>query len=341
MDPDLLRRDARAVVDPIAAIFDLAESVDRQTPKIRRMLRYVRVFVSLWLFLDFVLMMILSAIPGGGSPALAFLLFFPIVGLLLGTRYVSDASTRLALFILACVLGAFQALSLGGLLFLGAVLVALFILGFVILELLQDLRSFFGYFALRHRVVERVRSADPVVHVPQGKDAATRMLGHLSATSPDVRAVLAIPGALAAPALLTGRSGLTYAFDAVVRSEPTAFARITGLGPAGFAVFLKAFDAAPTVSDLQALKRAVEDVAAATRVPPARVLALWRAQGDASVTPDAYDFLTRETIVARIRGSTYACSIELAREGDDGTYDFIPLVVEATPSVPMGGAVRA
>ena len=341
MDPDLRRRDARAVEDPITAIFDLAESVDRQTPKIRKMLRYVRVFVSLWCFLDFVLMIVLAANSPEGRVALTLLLFFPIVGLLFGIRFVSDARTRLALFILACVLGAFQALSLGGLLFLGAVLVALFILGFVILDLLQDLRSFFDYFALRHRVIERVRSADPVVYVPEGKDAVARMLSHLGATSPDVRAVLSIPGALAAPALLTGRTGLTYAFDAVLRSAPSAFARVTGLGPAGFAVFVKAFEATPSLADLQALKRAVEDVSAATRVPPARVIALWRAKGDASVAADAYEFLTRETIVVRIRGSTYACSLELAREGDDGTYDFIPMVVEAAPSAPTGGAVRA
>ena len=336
MDPEYAKRDARAVEDPIAAVFDLAESVDRQTPKIRRMLRYVRVFVSLWLLLDFFLIIVTAAISPGGRPGETFLLFFPIVGLLLAMRYAAQPSSRMALFIAVVVFGAFQVLLIGGLSFLGAVLVSLFILGFIILELMRDLRSFFDYFALRHRVILAVRQADPVIHVPQGKDAAARILAHLAATSPDVRAVMALPGAVAAPAILTGRSGLAYNFDAYVRSEPTQLTRIVGIGHPGFAVFVKAFDRAPTAADLQYLKAAIEDVCLATRIPPARILAVWRAHGDASIAPDAYAFLNSEAARVTIRGSTYACSLELAREGDDGTYDFIPVVVEARVSVRPG-----
>lgn len=326
MDPEYAGRDARAVEDPIAATFELAESVDRQTPKIRKMLRYVRVFVWIWLLLDFFLMIVLAAL-SRGFPAVTLLLFIPIVALLLAVRYTSNNGVRLALFIVVVILGAFQVVATGDPL-LGAVLVSLFILGFVILELMRDLRQFFDYFALRHRVILAVRASDPVVHVPQGKDAATRILSHLVATSSDLRAVSAVPGALATPALLTGKSGLTYNFDAYLRSEPSALSRTLGIGPAGFAVFVKAFDRAPALADLQSLKAAVEDVCAATRVPPARILAVWKAHGDESVAADAYEFLTHQAARVRIRGSTYACSLELAREGDDGTYDFIPYVVE-------------
>src|SRR2546426_262929 len=70
VDRERTKGDARAVEDPIAAIFDLAESVDRQTPKIRKTLRYVRWFVSVWLLLDFVLI-ILSAAAFGGAPGRA------------------------------------------------------------------------------------------------------------------------------------------------------------------------------------------------------------------------------------------------------------------------------
>src|SRR6184192_2758381 len=277
----------------MAAIFDLAESVDRQTPKIRRMLRYVRVFVSVWLLLDFFFIIVLAAI-GGGNPAAAFLLFIPIIALL----------------------------------FVGVVLVALFVLGFIILELMRDLRSFFDYFALRHRVIQRVRQADPVMYVPEGKDAVQRILRYLGATSSDIRGMMAVPGAVATPALLTGKSGLTYSFDAYVRRQSSTLWRITSLGSAGFAVFVKAFERAPTLADLQALKAAIEDVSGATKIPPARILVLWRSQGDQSVTPDVYEFLTRESARVKIRGSTFVCSLELAMERDDGTYDFIPVVVE-------------
>ncbi len=330
MDRERPTRDARAVEDPIAAIFDLAESVDRQTPKIRKTLRYVRWFVSVWLLLDFFLI-ILSAAAFGGAPGLALLLFVPIVILLLAMRSVSGSTGRLVLLIFVLIFGVLQVLTVG-LVFLGAVLVALFILGFSILELMRDLRSFFDYFALRHRVIQRVRQADPVVYVPDGKDAVQRILSYLGATSSDVRGMMATPGAVATPALLTGRSGLTYSFNAYVRREPSALWRFTSLGAAGFAVFVKGFERAPTLADLQALKTAIEDVAGATKIPPARILVLWRSKADESVTPDVYEFLTKESARVKIRGSTFVCSLELAIERDDGTYDFIPVVVEPVMS---------
>ena len=327
MDREKVTTDARAVEDPIAAIFDLAESVDRQTPKIRKTLRYVRWFVSVWLLLDFFLI-VLTAAAFRGAPVLALLLFVPIVVLLLAMRSVSGSSGRLVLLVFVLIFGVLQVLTTGDLVFLGAVLVALFILGFSILELMRDLRSFFDYFALRHRVIQRIRQADPVVYVPEGKDAVQRILTYLGATSSDVRGMMAVPGAVATPALLTGKSGLTYSFDAYVRRQSSTLWRITSLGSAGFAVFVKAFERAPTLADLQALKAAIEDVSGATKIPPARILVLWRSQGEQSVTPDVYEFLTKESARVKIRGSTFVCSLELAMERDDGTYDFIPVVVE-------------
>ncbi len=317
----------------MAAIFDLAESVDRQTPKIRRMLRYVRVFVSVWLLLDFFLIIVLAAI-GGGNPGAAFLLFIPIIALLFAMRRISGSTARLVLLILVIVFANLQIISIGGLLFVGVVLVALFVLGFIILELMRDLRSFFDYFALRHRVIQRVRQADPIVYVPEGKDAVQRILTHLGNASAEVRGVMAVPGSVAVPALLTGKSGLTYSFDAYLRQEPSALWRFTNFGPAGFAVFVKGFEHAPTLADLRSLKAAVEDVSSATHIPPARILVLWRSKGDESVTPDVYEFLTKDSARVKIRGATFACSLELAMERDDGTYDFIPVVVEPV----VGGA---
>src|SRR5947199_63097 len=187
-----------------------------------------------------------------------------------GDPEVSGSTARLVLLILVIVFASMQILSIGGLLFVGIVLVALFVLGFIILELMQDLRSFFDYFALRHRVIQRVRQADPVVYVPEGKDAVHRILSHLAATSPDVRGLMAVPGAVAIPALLTGKSGLTYSFDAYVRRSPSQLWRFTSLGSPGYAVFVKAFERAPTLQDLNALKAAVEDASMASRIPPAR-----------------------------------------------------------------------
>src|SRR5207244_7849803 len=193
----------------------------RQTPKIRKTLRYVRWFVSVWLLLDFFLIIVGAAL-GQGFPGFALLLFVPIVILLLAMRSVRGSTGRLVLLIFVIIFGALQVLTFGGLIFVEVALVALFILGFSILALMRVLRSFFDYFALRHRVIQRVRSADPVVYVPEGKDAVQRILSHLAATNPDVRGLMAVPGAVAIPALLTGKTGLTYSFDAYVR-QPASF----------------------------------------------------------------------------------------------------------------------
>ncbi|HYM40555.1 MAG TPA: hypothetical protein VEY12_10535 [Thermoplasmata archaeon] len=323
MDPEYASRDARAVEDPIAATFDLAESVNRQTPKIRRMLRYVWWFVLVWLVLDFFIMILMSEDKG-----LTLVLFAPVVGLLFALRYTSTPTSRSVVFAAALVFGVLQVLSFRGTLIIGTVLEVLFFLGFLILELLRDLRGFFDYFALRHRVIQRLRSSDPVVYIPEGKDSVSRIFSHLAASSPDVRAVAAIPGALATPALLTGKSGLTYSFDGYLRATPSAVRRYTGFGDPGFAIFAKTFDHTPTIADVQALKTAVADVCLATRIPPARVLAIWKGKGTETIAPDVYDLVTKDAIRVTIRGSTFVCSLELAREGEDGTYDFIPVVVE-------------
>src|SRR5438093_7915878 len=104
VDREKVTTDARAVEDPIAAIFDLAESVYRQTPKIRKTLRYVRWFVSSWLLLDFFLI-VLSAAAFGGAPGLAFLVFVPIVVLLFAMRSVSVSTGRLVLMIFVLIYG--------------------------------------------------------------------------------------------------------------------------------------------------------------------------------------------------------------------------------------------
>jgi len=45
--------DIRAVENPISAIFDLAEDVNREAPRIRKMVNWATAFVMIWLFIDF------------------------------------------------------------------------------------------------------------------------------------------------------------------------------------------------------------------------------------------------------------------------------------------------
>jgi hypothetical protein len=49
--------DIRAVENPISAIFDLAEDVNREAPRIRKMVTYGSIFIGVWLVIDFLLVL--------------------------------------------------------------------------------------------------------------------------------------------------------------------------------------------------------------------------------------------------------------------------------------------
>jgi hypothetical protein len=49
------RADVRAVDNPISAIFDLAEDVNKEVPRIRKLVKYATVFIGVWLVIDFIL----------------------------------------------------------------------------------------------------------------------------------------------------------------------------------------------------------------------------------------------------------------------------------------------
>ena len=326
-------KDVRAVENPITAIFDLAEDVERQAPKIGRLLRYTRYFLYVFLVLDFFLIVLLS---GPGRP-LTFLLTLALWGVLLIQSATTNLTAKGIVFASSLALAVVLVLSFGDALVFGIILVSLFYLGMVILHLIRDTRSFFDYYALRYRVIRAVRDADPVVYIPQGATPVDRLMTSLGQRSSALAAMIARPGAVRAPAILTGKTGVAYEFDAVV-SWPAGTLAPFGIGPAGSVVYVKAFDRTPTRADLEAVRRGVEDVTAAIRLPPLRVIALWKSDGVTDIPEETYAFLTNEVVRGSVRGRTVACSLELVAEMPDGTYDFIPLVVDAGPLAPPGTA---
>jgi hypothetical protein len=48
--------DIRAVDNPISAIFDLAEDVNQEIPRIRKLVRYATIFIGIWLVVCFILL---------------------------------------------------------------------------------------------------------------------------------------------------------------------------------------------------------------------------------------------------------------------------------------------
>ena len=331
-------RDVRAVENPITAIFDLAEDVEREAPKVDRLLRYTRVFVAVWLLLDALVIVVVSA-----ANLLALLLLVLLYLVLLLRASTEDVTANALLLATALIVAVGLTVTFPGPSFLvGVLLVSLFYLGMVILDLVRDARSFFAYYALRHRVVRAVRDADPIVVVPQGATPVERLLRFLGGRSPAVAGMLANRQNVRVPAILAGRTGVAYQFDAFLLWPAGTLAPF-GVGHRGSAVYVKGFDRAPTRTDLEALRRAVEDVTGSVRLPPGRVIALWRSEGAAEIPEETYAFLTSEVVRATHRGRIHTCSMELVTEMPDGTYDFIPVLIDlAAPAMAAtAGAPRA
>ena len=309
------RGDVRAVENPISAIFDLAEDVNERLPKIRKVVSYTRVFVSVWLVID-ALVIVLLALPPLLGPILAVPLLLLVYLFLLLRRLTADRAVRTILTALAIFTAAPLVLLLA--IVPGLLLVGLFYLGMVVLELLADLRRFLEYYGLRHRVIRSVRDEDPSVRIPAGNTPVERLLAHLAMRSPRFRAVRREH--VRVPASMRGFSGALHQFDALV-GVPGSF-----WGPPGFAVIVRTFPRPPTREDLEALKRAAEDACAALKTPPARVIGLWREGKDQAVDRAAYEYVTSEVVNYERLGARHRCSLEVISESPDGTYDFVPFI---------------
>ncbi len=325
------RGDVRAVENPISAVFDLAEDVNEKLPKIRKVLRYTRIFVTVWLVVDALFILVMPGVPLLQLMALVFLV--GLVVLMFARRLVGSAASRTAFTVLAGAAAVLLVVPLLGNLLLGIILVGLLVLGLAILELLADLRRFIDYYALRHRVIRSVRDEDPIVYIPQGRDVVQRLLSFLAARSPQIQALMARPGTVLAPAILRGASGMTYQFDAFVGVQGSSTWRLFGAGSPGFSLFVKAFDRPPSQRDMQALKHAAEDVCMGSKAPPSRVIAVWKATGDQGLDTAAYDYVTTEVVDFTHRGNRYSCSLEVITESSDGTYDFVPFITDGVPTL--------
>src|SRR5436190_12878103 len=271
--------DVRAVENPITAVFDLAEDVEALSPKIRVSIVYARIFIAFGLFLDGVMIVLLSQ-----SKGLAILLTFLVFFLLYVRRWLPDATSRSVILALALLAGVFDVVAFRDAIVFGIILVPFFFLGLVTMGYLREVHSFFEYYALRHRIVKSVRDADPVAYIPTGTDATQRVLGFLASRNPEIAQLQKTAGAVSTPAILHGRSGMMYKFDAYLRRSPTGLRGLLGFGSPGSAIFVKSFTAPPSRGDFEAIKRAVEDISLATGIPPGRVIAVWRAEGEAKLS---------------------------------------------------------
>ena len=267
-----MKKDIRAVENPISAMFDLSEDVAKQAPNIKSLVHYASAFILVWL----------------------------IINILLGLVFLAEGN-----------------------LFLMLIMLVLFILGVTSLILLKRINHFFKYFVARQRAITAVRHMDPMVYAPKGSNVTERLVTYLRASIPAFRrkeVEVAMPG------IVQGQHGTQYSFDAYIKEPAGGMWKSTGRGMHGFAAYIKKFDAPPTMKDLHALKKAVEDVTQRTGIPPVRAIALWERAEDQVISDAAYNFVMKNGIQVKHKSRRLTCAMEIVSE-TEGSYDFIPYLV--------------
>jgi hypothetical protein len=266
----------KAMENPISAIFDLSENVNEQTPRIKRMVLALGVFVLVWLVIDFLLALIFLAV---GEPVMFLLLVF------------------------------------------------FFVLGAFGLYTMYYVNKFFKYFERRHLAIKLVRDADELVYMPKASDSAAGFVQHLKKESPELDKWLRTEiHALHHPAILLGASGVHYHFDAYIFKEPGILWKSLGIGDSGYALFIKVFKETPSLSQIQALERAIQDISMKNGIVPSRVVALVETKGDVKLDDDVYEHVTTMKPVIRIARQRAIVNVQVVSVDEDGSYDFVPVI---------------
>ncbi len=318
------KADIRAVENPISAIFDLAEDVQGRVPKVKKLVTYSRAFIYLWLFINFLVIVAIS-----NWPFLALILLSGTTILLYTIRWADTSESRAVLLALAAVfLVAIFIFSLGPQVLFAALFIIFFYLGWIILDLLRDMRKFFDYYVVRHKVINAVRNANPVVPIPEGADPVSRLLSYLHMTGGETSQVMSMPNAVSRGVPLMGRSGVVHNFEAMILAQSSSLRTFIPWAHPGWCILVKLYSSPPNLEDLKYLKHAAEDISMAMRVPPRRVIALCGMKADETLSEDAYQFLTSQVVTFRQYGDTLMCSMETIAETEDGTYDLVPFVAE-------------
>ena len=146
------------------------------------------------------------------------------------------------------------------------------------LGLMMEVGRFLRYIRGRHIAMETF-AATPPCPVPPGPDVVARFMRCLAATED----LVGWDEGATRPMVFEGLEGRRHAFDAAA-------------GGPGSRVLVRAFDRAPTLEEVRALRQAAEDVSRRDGRLPRRVVALVR-EGEADVPDEVYAFLLESPIM--------------------------------------------
>jgi len=212
-----------------------------------------------------------------------------------------------------------------------------FIIGIMSLQWMVRINKFFYFFASRHIAIKMMRDGDPLVHIPKGKSSLDQLLSHLKRISFPLENLLrSRPGALRAPAIMKGGSGVEYNFDAYISVEPSWSWRTFKSGKPGYALFIKTLSVGPEMKDVKAFENAINDVVKVTGIPPNRAIILVenREGQEPRLRDDVYELVTTQRFVAQSGRDRFVYNLQIISVDQDGTYDFVPVISDLPGTLP-------
>jgi hypothetical protein len=209
------------------------------------------------------------------------------------------------------------------------------VLGAFGLYLMFNVSEFFDYFSRRHLAIKLIRDADELVHVPQGRDSVQSYITYLRKVNPKLdQEILHQPHMLHTPVLLMGASGITYNFDAHIFKPPATTFGMFGFGHMGYAFYLKAYEHTPSLNEVLALERAVQDITTRTVTCPSRLVVLVDKKVGAMVDEEVYQHVTTKKPVIKVGRKKCIMNLQVVSVDEDNTYDFVPVIAEGTQELP-------
>jgi hypothetical protein len=188
------------------------------------------------------------------------------------------------------------------------------------LLLLRENERYYEEYVERHRTLLRLQEADPAPPIPEGHGPAERLLAHLAASNPRVADALAADPRAARFRVQAHVGGSTRRFDLLLLAHGRS--RL-GKGTAGFALVGRV---APGGIGPETVAAFVEDVnAIAPRLREPLVRAILLTPNGGSIAESAYAAAKRRPVALGPR----TVPVELVAERTDGTYDLVPLLVDA------------
>jgi hypothetical protein len=176
----------------------------------------------------------------------------------------------------------------------------LIILGGASLALSYKTRAYFKRFTTHYLAIKRVREAEPIVQIPDGKTAQERFVNYMKEKPYFKQALERNPDAIKTNAKLIGKSGSMHEFDIYVEAKPILLRRYRG-----YSLLLRCFNKPIKMKEINDLAVVAKDVTEKTKIIPDGVIALQSfdpklGDSDREISDDVYEYVMKKTMMIKI-----------------------------------------